>query len=318
MLKAVQEDYQAGEDALKNAAADPDIRDQIERAAAMLSGGLVGAILKEVVSDERLLALIRDHLPRYPSETVTLLPAQREAVTGPHHRQLKDVFTAVQCGNVCLVGPAGSGKTTLARQVAGLLGVDFHFTGAVSNEYKLTGFIDAGGKTVRTPFREAYEHGGLFLFDEIDGSSASAVLAFNNALANGAMDFPDGDVEMHPDFYCIAAANTYWSGADMTYIGRNQLDGASLDRFIMIRFDYDEDLERALCGDEDFCRRIQRYRAACASHRIQHIISPRASITGAKMLKAGLPLKLVEESVVFKGLPQEQIDKIKEGPRAQR
>lgn len=317
MLQAVKDDS-PNQNAVDRATADPDVRKQIERAASLLSGGLVGAILKEVVSDERLVSLIRDHLPRYPSETVTVLPARNEAVTGPHHRQLKDVFTAVQCGNVCLVGPAGSGKTTLAKQIAGLLGAKFYFTGAVSNEYKLTGFIDAGGNTIRTPFREAYEKGGLFLFDEIDGSSAGAVLAFNNALANGSMDFPDGNIPMHPDFYCIAAANTYWGGADMTYIGRNQLDGASLDRFIMIRFDYDEDLERALCGDDDFCRRVQRYRAACASHRIQHIISPRAAIVGAKLLKAGMSLQFVEQTVVFKGLPKEQVDKIKEGPRVQR
>ena len=51
------------------------------------------------------------------------------------------------------------------------------------------GFIDAQGRIVNTEFRKAYEHGGLFLFDEIDASFPQAILAFNAALANDFMDF---------------------------------------------------------------------------------------------------------------------------------
>ena len=90
----------------------------------------------------------------------------------------------------------------------------------------------AQGTIVSTEFRKAYENGGLFLFDEIDASMPGAILAFNAALANNFMDFPDKKVPRHKDFYCIAAANTFGSGADRQYVGRNQLDAASLDRFI--------------------------------------------------------------------------------------
>lgn len=38
-------------------------------------------------------------------------------------------------------------------------------------------------------------------------------------------------VKLHPDFRIIAAANTFGKGADRQYVGRNQLDEASLDRF---------------------------------------------------------------------------------------
>ena len=69
-----------------------------------------------------------------------------------HHKQ-GVVQTALMCGNVALVGPAGSGKTTMAENIAQELGLDFYFTGALMHEYKLTGFIDAHGTVVRTPFR---------------------------------------------------------------------------------------------------------------------------------------------------------------------
>ena len=130
-----------------------------------------------------------------------------------------------------MVGPAGSGKTTAAHEAAKALGIPFYFTGAIDSAYKLTGFIDAQGRTVRTAFREAFEHGGVFLFDEMDSSMPAALLAFNAALANGHADFPDGIIKRHPDFRAIAACNTFGGGANRQYVGRMQLDAASLDRF---------------------------------------------------------------------------------------
>lgn len=110
---------------------------------------------------------------------------------GVVHRKAKDLITILDCGeNVYLYGPAGSGKTTGAAQAAKALGLEFYFTGKLSDEYGLLGFKNATGETVRTPFREAYEHGGLFLFDEYDGSNPNAVVAMNAALANKICSFP--------------------------------------------------------------------------------------------------------------------------------
>ena len=227
------------------------------------------------------------------------------------HKQLPDILKAVSCGcNVMMVGPAGSGKTTIANQIAKALGVGFFFNGALSSEYKLTGFVDANGKVVRTAFREAYEKGGVYLFDEIDGSMPDALLAFNAALSNGHADFPDGSVDKHKDFYCIAAANTYGRGADRVYVGRSQMDGASLDRFVIIDLDYDEKLEKILAGNDDWTRFVQEARKATMNQKIRHIISPRASIEGAKLLSAGLSRSIVEQATVWKGLDKDTRRKI--------
>ena len=212
--------------------------------------------------------------------------------------------------NVYVVGPAGSGKTHGAIQCAEALNVPFHFTGAIASEFKLTGFIDAQGRIVSTEFRKAYEKGGLFLFDEIDASYPQAVLAFNAALANNYMDFPDKRVDRHENFYCIAAANTYGQGTDRQYIGRNQLDGASLDRFVFLDWNYDEKLERALAKNDDWVDYVQNIRAYVMRQKIRHIVSPRASIFGAKLLQQGIAREIVEQSVLWKGIDETTKQKI--------
>lgn len=239
--------------------------------------------------------------------------------TGLQHRQFGTLLTTLQCKlNAYLVGPAGSGKTTAANQAAEALGIPFFFTGAISSEYKLTGFIDAQGRVVCPAFRRCYEHGGLFLFDEIDASMPQAVLAFNAAIANGQMDFPDGTVKRHPNFYCVAAANTFGVGADRVYVGRNQMDGATIDRFVYIRWMYDEDLEREIVLSKGlkepirWIEHVQKVRKIAADLSLRHVISPRASNDGALLLEAGLTWEEVELMALWKGVDESSMKKVQE------
>lgn len=230
---------------------------------------------------------------------------------GTQHFQFEQLLKYVQTKvNVYLVGSAGSGKTTAAKNIAKALDIPFYFTGAIASEFKLTGFINAQGTIVSTEFRKAYENGGLFLFDEIDASYPQAILAFNAALANDFMDFPDKKVERHEKFYCIAAANTHGLGADRDYVGRNQLDAASTDRFVFFDWDIDEDLERELAQNDIWVKYVQRVRKAAKKLAIRFVISPRASIYGASLLEAGIVRKEVEKNVLWKGLDQATVQKI--------
>lgn len=236
--------------------------------------------------------------------------------TGLQHRQFKRLLEVLTCGlNAYLCGPAGSGKTTSCEQAAKALGLSFEFTGAIANEYKLMGFVDAQGRIVHTAFRRAYEKGGVFLFDEIDGSLPAALLAFNAALSNGYADFPEGRVKKHPDFVAVACANTFGLGANRVYVGRNQLDGASLDRFVFIEWGYDEELEKLMCGPDqvaqDWVEHVRKVRAICDQRGIRHVVSPRASLYGSRMLVAGMDREFVEASVLYKGLAADQVSQIK-------
>ena len=250
------------------------------------------------LDEARILELIAEHAPQSPQATIYIEGApqtRRELPAGLRHCAFPAILAAVSFDSVFLAGPAGAGKTTIAEQCAEALETPFFFTGAVGSEYKLTGFVDAQGRTVRTAFREAFEHGGLFLFDEIDASDPAALLAFNAALSNGKFDFPDGSVNRHPQFRCIASANTWGGGASREYVGRNQLDAATLDRFSRIAMDYDPQLENLIAGalhqhGAAVAYYVQELRAAARRHSIRHVISPRATYRTCKALRAEIPL----------------------------
>lgn len=208
--------------------------------------------------------------------------------------------------NLWMTGPAGSGKTTAAKNVAKALGLQFAFNGAIDSEYKLLGFTDAQGRVVSRPFRKAYEEGGVYLFDEVDASLPGAVLAFNAALANGECDFPDKCVTRHPDCVIIAAANTWGSGATSEYVGRMQQDKAFLDRFVPMAWDYDEALETAISGNQKWSRTVQKYRAAVAKLGMKHAVTPRASMYGAVLLAAGESEVDVIETLIRRGMTDDQ------------
>lgn len=213
--------------------------------------------------------------------------------------------------NIWLTGPAGSGKTHAAAMLAKALGLEFGFSGAIMEPYSLLGYTDANGKLVRTQFRERYEHGGVFLQDEIDGSSPNGLLPFNAALANGHCAFPDGVIARHKDCIIIAAANTFGLGGTSDYVGRVKLDAATLSRYVFMDWDYDEELERKLAGNDTWTKRVQTIRAKTKMLGLKLLITPRATYTGAKLLKAGIPQSEVENMVLRQGMTTDQWNQIR-------
>lgn len=263
----------------------------------------------------RVVALMSEHMtqlvPELVSDNLAMLARTTEikigkaptVKVGVAHRMLPTILTAIVNGGVpFLVGPAGSGKTTLAEQIAKAMKLKFYMAARVTDEFKLLGFINVHGDVNRTQFRDAYEHGGIFLFDEVDASEPDAVTTLNAALSNGYCDFPDGMVMRHKDFHAIAAGNTFGRGADRQYVGRNQLDAATLDRFDIFEVDYDEQFELEIAGNAEWTRYVQKVRAAVAEAKVRHVVSPRASIRGAKLLAGGMERSVVEEACVWKGL----------------
>lgn len=271
----------------------------------------VTEIVRQIVKQEAGLAPVR-------VEVVT--PAGKTFDCGTQHRQFSKLMTKLLAGrNVYLAGPAGTGKTTAARNAAEMLSktlgreIPFYFNGAIDSEHKLLGFTDAQGRVVSRPFRKAFTEGGVYLFDEVDASLAGALLAFNAALSNDTCDFPDGCLQKHPDFRCIAAANTWGFGATHDYVGRAKLDEAFRDRFVMLKWDTDEALERRIAlnhiEDENLGSRwithVQQCRANASRAGVRCVISPRASINGCALLQAGEEWSEVEESCIRKGMAEE-------------
>lgn len=225
------------------------------------------------------------------------------------HDKFEQILTQIQLDEpVMLIGPAGSGKNHCIAQIAKGLGKNMYYTNNASNEFKLTGFIDAGGNYRDTEFYKAFKNGGIFFLDEIDNSDPSALIVINSALANGYMAFPHETIDKHPDFRCVAAANTWGKGSDLQYVGRNALDGATLDRFDNIFFDYDRNLERALYPDDEVLNFMWSFRDAVDETKIPHIVSTRGIGKVYKKHINNLPVEDILTSNVVKNLGQDDLN----------
>lgn len=230
---------------------------------------------------------------------------------GFYHEKFEQILSQVQLDEpIMLIGPAGSGKNVAVSQVADALGQHMYYTNNASNEFKLTGFIDAGGNYRDTEFYKAFKNGGIFFLDEIDNSDPSALIVINSALANGYMAFPHETIDRHPDFRIIAAANTWGKGADLQYVGRNALDGATLDRFDNIFFDYDTNLERALYPNDEVLQFMWAFRNAVYQSKIPHIVSTRGIGKVYKKEINGIPVQDTLTSNVVKNLGQDDVNTI--------
>lgn len=213
--------------------------------------------------------------------------------------EFADILVSASVGlNILLVGPAGCGKTHLGHQVAEALGRGFASISCTAgmSESALTGWMlpsDGGAfEYVPSDFVTMYENGGVFLFDEIDAADPNTLLFINQALANGSFYLPQRrgstKVARHPEFVCIAAANTFGTGANMTYAGRERLDEATLDRFRAgtVLLDYDTTFERKAV-DPDLLAWGWATRKRIAENRLTRVMSTRFLLDATKLLKAG-------------------------------
>jgi MoxR-like ATPase len=215
-------------------------------------------------------------------------------VDGIQHHNFETLIRVVASGQpAMLVGPAGTGKSHAAETVAEVLGLEFFAmsVGAQTSKSDLIGYMDAMKNYVTTPFRKAYENGGLFLLDEIDAGNSNVLIQLNAALANGYMSFPDAMIRRNENFRFVASANTFGLGANRQYVGRNQLDAATLDRFVTLQWDIDSNVEEALAiGHEGpaWLEVVRMVREYVQDRELRIVVSPRATQRGSKLLAAGL------------------------------
>lgn len=225
------------------------------------------------------------------------------------HAKYEQIKTCINADiPVYLVGEAGTGKNYTLQEIATDLGLDFYFTNSVQQEYKLTGFIDAGGVYHETEFYKAFTKGGLFFLDEIDASIPEVLVLLNAAIANRYFEFPNGRVDAHPDFRVVSAGNTVGSGANDLYTGRLVLDSATLDRFVIIEFDYDRNIELKLSnGNEHLVNFIRGLRRFAKENGVRATFSYRCIMTITKLEKADMHLRDIFSIAVFKGLDKDTI-----------
>ena len=225
------------------------------------------------------------------------------------HEKYNQIKTCVELNiPVYLVGEAGTGKNYTLEQIAWDCGYDFYYTNSVQQEYKLTGFIDAGGKYHETEFYKAFKNGGIFFLDEIDASIPEVLVLLNAAIANKYFEFPNGRIYAHEKFRVVAAGNTVGSGADELYTGRMVLDAATLDRFVIIDFGYDKRIEMHITNNNtDLVEFVEELRKQAKEQGIRATFSYRCLEMVTK-LEPVMNLQDVLKIAVFKGMTKEEIN----------
>lgn len=231
-----------------------------------------------------------------------------------HHDKYDMIKTCLSCGiPVYLAGPAGSGKNHTVEQIARELGWNFYFSNSVQQEYKLTGFIDAGGDFHETEFYKACidTEECVFFLDEIDASIPDVLVLLNAAIANGYFEFPNGRVDFDKVHF-VAAGNTVGSGADDMYTGRMVLDQATLDRFAIIDFDYCELIEKKLTkNNKELIAFIHDLRKTAQGKGIRATFSYRCLMMVTKLEKSGMSLEDIMRIAIMKGLDKDTINTFK-------
>lgn len=237
------------------------------------------------------------------------------AKVGTTHKQFDQLLKMVIAGKQVsrfpwLTGGAGGGKTHAAAQVAEALNVKFASLSvcAQTTQSAIFGYQNANGNYICTPFRDCYENGGLFCLDEIDNGNSNVLAALNSALSNGHASFPDGSIKMHKDFYLIATANTTGNGATKAYVGRNQIDAATKDRFFFLDWTYDQEIEKMMAdGNMDAYNKVIELRNKANQNNLTCVISPRATAGIAALLRIGFELnEAVNFAITEKLTPQEK------------
>lgn len=238
-------------------------------------------------------------------------------LTGLVHARQEDLIKIISATNAFgkrlipyLHGPAGSGKTEGSAKAAEALGLEFYAQSfhPFSEPGDIFGYVDAMGEVVNTPFREAYTNGGVYLADEMDSASGRILTAFNMALSQSTLLFPSGKgkkpkmVAKHKDFIFIAAGNTTLTGGNRTYSGRQELDGATIQRFVFLEWNYDLRFEKAMSSDEKWLQICWAVRKNIAVQDLQKfVVSVRNIVDGEALLKSGFSYKEAFEMRIAQG-----------------
>jgi cobaltochelatase CobS len=265
----------------------------------------INANMAGAVNEDRVRAIVEEALSGVAPRAIEIISdmgmVRIEERTNPVFDR---VLKLIACGeNVLIVGPAGCGKTHLVEQVAKALDRRFGMLSgsAGASESQIMGWLlpSDNGKFAYQPseFIELYEGGNsIFLFDEYDAFDGNMLLCANSALANGHITVPqrlgNQRVNRGANVGIVATANTYGTGADPIYSGRNQLDGATLDRFIVVEMTYDEKLETemAMIGGlyPEQLGRFHRLRDKVAQAGLLRVISTRALKKTISNMRCGM------------------------------
>ena len=294
--------------------------DAAQAAIAGLFGGVTAQVTAQVMAQvKKMLAPIMNAAPVIHEVKVTLPDGSTHTSTGAKHEMYDLIVKYVALGqSVYLYGPAGTGKTTIAQDVAKVTGREFFSTSAIQEEFSLCGYNDANGRYIGTQFFQACDKASkgtkvVFCFDELDNSNPQVLKKFNTALANGYFDFPCGRVSWEKGaFVAIGTGNTCGTGATAEYNTSYKMDESTRNRFRFIFIDYCPAIEEVCArGNKELLRFCRAIRTAAKRAGVSLCISYRNISNFAQdveMKLAALPILLNAD--IITGMEKDEINMI--------
>ena len=213
--------------------------------------------------------------------------------------------------NIWMVGPAGSGKSTIARRVANAKDLPYLCIscGIGTSATEFVGYKYPDRESTR--FAEFYAKPSIILIDEMTALDPAVAQVLNAALANDEIETTTGLVHRHPECIIIATSNTFGTGADRQYVANNQLDASTIDRFIgsIVEVTYSEIFESQFDTEVvTFCYELRRI---VKDNELRRIVSTRMIQAGHKLKYNGVldwkKLLIVHWSDKEKQIIREQI-----------
>jgi cobaltochelatase CobS len=273
---------------------------QVPAAAAAQLAALLQTLIPQTpaVDEATVRRVVAEELNKQePRAIVVKTERTAKRIDGHVHPAFDKILKLASQGvNVLMVGPAGCGKTHLAAMVAEALDLPFCSISysAGASESWLLGRLLPTGEGGRFEYQESawcrnYVRPSVSLHDEIDAADPNMLLTLNSGLANGGFDNPVSGLRLKRDAMAIqlACANTFGTGAGAMYVGRSQLDAATLDRWYIVEMDYDRAYEKQLAPRHvtDF---VWRLREKAQAAKLRRVISTRAIQKAAAALAAGI------------------------------
>lgn len=230
-------------------------------------------------------------------------------VEGRTHYQFELVLRSMSAGvNLALAGSTATSKTTMAVQAAKSMNREYAVQPVNEGTTKadILGYCSATGEYIPSLLYTCMKLGKILIVEEIDCGSPASLLAFNNAVDNREMSFPNGELlQAHENFMVICTMNTKGTGADRKFVGRNRLDAATLDRFCILEVERDLALEAAIIGvveaqkeiriaqgglppAESWLATVREKREQYSKSHPDKIVSMRAVRDGWKLISAGI------------------------------
>jgi hypothetical protein len=91
------------------------------------------------------------------------------------------------------------------------------------------------------------------------------------------------------------------------------LDAATLNRFVKLFIDYDEDMESALATNQEWFTIVRRIRATAFSKKLRVLVTPRATFDGCALIEQGINFWDALEMTILNGCSEEEVDTILQG-----